>query len=92
MSVPPWSGIVSARLASTNTADGRGLMKGGRAREVAAAVQTRLMADGMPPEQAAEAYIGVHSLVLGYSFVRAAGRPPVPLEQLLDRLLDGLRL
>lgn len=71
---------------------GRGLMSGGRAREVAATVQTRLVAGGMTPERAAEAYIGVHSLVLGYAFVRAAGRAAVPPDRLVDRLLDGFDL
>jgi AcrR family transcriptional regulator len=70
---------------------GSGRVKEGRAGQVAREVQARLVADGLTPQQALESYVAVHAVVLGYSFIRSAElRSPVPLDRILDAVLDGL--
>ncbi len=77
----------------------RGLVRSGRAQEIAAQVQDRLVVGGMTPTQAAEAYLAVHSLVLGFALVRSTREPGAAadargesrqLSRLVDRLLVGL--
>jgi AcrR family transcriptional regulator len=51
----------------------RGMLRQGRASQVAKGVLDQLSADGMTPEQAREAYLAVHSLVLGFALARAGG-------------------
>ena len=49
----------------------RGMTRSGRAHLVAKDVLDRLMADGLSPEQARDAYVAVHAVVLGYSLMRS---------------------
>jgi hypothetical protein len=74
----------------------RGMVRSGRADQVATDVLDRLIADGMPPGRAREAYVAVHALVLGFALLRADPEPgpahSALLAQLVDRLLDGFGL
>ena len=65
---------------------GRGMV---HSTPVPKAVVERVMADGMTAEQAVEGYLGVHALVLGTAVIRGGGQQ-VPLEALVERLLDGI--
>jgi hypothetical protein len=73
----------------------RGMVRSGRAGQVAEDVQQRLVSGGLTEQQAREAYVAVHALVLGFALVRAVREPTAPLEsgllpRLVDKLLDGL--
>ena len=48
----------------------RGMVRSGRAGQIANEVLDRLMADGMSAPQARRAYLAVHSMVLGYALIR----------------------
>jgi AcrR family transcriptional regulator len=48
---------------------GRGIVRSDLARRVADDVKGRLVADGLTPEAAGAAYLGVHSLVLGHALI-----------------------
>jgi AcrR family transcriptional regulator len=75
----------------------RGMVRSGRAGQIAAEVQARLVSDGMTPEQAGEAYVAVHSLVLGFAVIRSVREPDAAairsdrdlLLRLVDKLLIG---
>lgn len=70
----------------------RGMVRSGQAQEVAKDVHERLVADGLSPEQARDAYIAVHAVVLGYALMRSGHEPAtanVPLTRIVDALLDG---
>jgi hypothetical protein len=58
---------------------------------VSGQVVERLLADGLSPAQATHAYLGVHALVLGCVVIRNGGQE-VPLEPLIEKLLDGIAL
>lgn len=49
----------------------RGMVRSGRAEQVAKDVLGRLMADGLSPQQARDAYVAVHAVVLGYALMRS---------------------
>lgn len=68
---------------------GRGIVRGDASARVAKTVVDRLLADGLTLEQARDGYLGVHALVLGSAVIRA-GVNPVPLDALVERLLDGI--
>lgn len=81
----------------------RGMVRSGRASQVAADIQARLTADGLSAKQAGEAYLAVHALVLGFALMRSgqqqAGQPgtdSLPLaavalsSELLERLVNKL--
>lgn len=68
---------------------GRDLVHGEATTRVSKDVLERLIADGLTPEQATEAYVGVHALVLGCAVLRASIRP-VPVGSLVDTFLDGV--
>ena len=72
---------------------GRGMVRSGRAGQVAAEVMERLTTGGLTPQQARDAYVGVHAIVLGYAVIRSghgdAPVPGVPLSRLVDQFLDG---
>lgn len=56
-----------------------GVVNTGQAMRVADQVVERLLADGLTPDEAVEAYVGVHMLVLGYVvFVRPPDAPAGP--------------
>lgn len=74
----------------------RGLVRSGRAEQVAADVLDRLMADGLSQQQARDAYVAVHAVVLGYALMRS-GREPgsdglttIPLSRIVDKVLEGV--
>ena len=68
---------------------GRDLVHGETTTRVAKELLDRLVADGLTPEQATHAYIGVHALVLGCAIIRF-GIPLVPLTAIVDRFLEGV--
>lgn len=74
----------------------RGMVRSGRAEQVARDVLTRLMADGLTAKQARDAYVGVHAVVLGYALMRSGSErgeslaPRVSLNTLLEKFLDGV--
>lgn len=81
----------------------QGLVRSGRAEEVATTVLERLVADGLGPEQARDAYVTVHAVVLGLAVTRAgrAAAPPLPGDvwtalpaltsgAVIDTVIDGL--
>lgn len=76
---------------------GRGMVRSGRAEQVAKDVQERLVADGLSPTRARDAYLGVHAVVLGCALLRGDGgatksRVEIPLTRLIDALLEGVAL
>lgn len=82
----------------------RGMVRSGRAEQVASDVQQRLVVGGLTPKQAGEAYMAVHSIVLGFALIRSVRGPAVPgtpdptttqfdsdlLTRLVNKLLVGL--
>lgn len=68
---------------------GRGMVNGGASAGVAKDIVDRLTADGLTYEQAVDAYLGVHALVLGSAVIRP-GTGAFPLTPLVDTLLDGV--
>jgi AcrR family transcriptional regulator len=68
---------------------GRGMVGGRSSNNVGHQVVERLVADGLTTRQAAEAYLGVHALVLGCAVLRA-GAQEVPLDRFIETLLDGV--
>ena len=71
----------------------RGMVRSGRAEQVARDVLGRLTADGLTPEQARDAYVAVHAVVLGYALMRSGRESDlagVPLAHLVDKVLDGV--
>ncbi|MCW2544355.1 MAG: TetR family transcriptional regulator [Frankiales bacterium] len=88
-------GLISGHPAMVE-AYGRGLVRSGRAAQVAKDVQERLVADGLSPVRARDAYLGVHALVLGYAVMRGADPNDeksvlgTPLARVVDELLEGI--
>jgi AcrR family transcriptional regulator len=80
----------------------QGMLSSGRAAQVSRDVTERLIADGLTPQQATEAYFGVHALVLGFALMRAsqqqahdaaaAQQAPVPPRPPDELRLDGALL
>jgi AcrR family transcriptional regulator len=68
---------------------GRDMVHSDAVTRVAKQVQERLVADGLTPEKAIEAYIGVHALVLGCATLRPS-LTTTPLMPLVDRLIEGI--
>lgn len=68
---------------------GRDLVHGDATTHVSKEVLERLLADGLTTEQAIEAYVGVHALVLGCAVLRSSIKR-VPLAAIVDRFLDGV--
>ena len=73
----------------------RGMVRTGRADQVAADVLGRLTAGGLSPARAREAYVAVHALVLGFALLRTGSETSAQsatLATVVDALLDGLEL